>query len=174
MISNEEYEILTNEYDTLINSMSILFYKDILAPFMMLGVKRLKIDTISAWILDSNVELSELSYGLPFSNDLYITMMCKIRYNIVTISFYNGNININMYVYDENNTNKGLLVYTTKSVRLIKKREVFSTTNRHIHSESINPREYVDNLEEYIIPLIKGLSERIKSELIRLQNNEER
>lgn len=174
MISNKEYEILTNGYDTLINSMSILFYKDILAPFMLLGVKRLKIDTINTWILDSNVELSELSYRLTFSNDLYITMMCKIRYNIVTISFYNGNIKINMYVYDENNISKGLLVYTTKLVRLIKKREVFSTTNMYTHSTSISPREYLDKLEYYIIPLIKGLSETIKSELIRLQNDEER
>ena len=173
-MNNEEHEILTNDYNALIRSMAILFYKDILAPLMLFGRKRVTIGRINASVFNKSVELSEFTYGLPYSSDLYMTMMCKIGHNIITISFYSGNININMYVYDENNVHRYLSTYTTKSVRLIKRRKVFSTTDRHLHSSDVNPNKYIEDLEEYIIPLLKGISEIIKSEIIRLQNNEER
>ena len=67
-----------------------------------------------------------------------------------------------------------MLIYITKQARLVKRTKVFSTSDEYLHGSDVKPGEYLEELETYIIPLLETISETIKSELIRLQNNEER
>lgn len=173
-MNNEEHKKLEERYQMLLDKMSILFYKDILAPIMMLGVKRLSIDRMNAWFDDKWLEIIDLKYGLPSSNNLYIAMVCKIGTDIISVSMYNSNVHINMYEYDDCGYHKTLQIYKTGSARLVKRTKVFSTSDTYLHSSDMTPEKYLGIFELYIIPLLETISETIKSELIRLQNNEER
>lgn len=173
-MNNEEHKKLEERYQILLDKMSILFYKDILAPIMLLGVKRLSIDKMNAWFDGKWLEIVDLKYGLPLNNQLYIAMMCKVGTDIISVSMYNANVYINMYEYDDQGHHKTLQIYTTGSARLVKRTKVFSTSDTYLHSSDMTPEKYLDIFELYIIPLLEKISETIKSELIRLENNEER
>lgn len=173
-MNNEEHKKLEERYQMLLDKMSILFYKDILAPIMLLGVKRLSIDKINAWFDGKWLEIVDLKYGLPLSNNLYIAMVCKFGHDIISVSMYNANVHINMHEYDDCGQHKDLQMYTTANARLVKRTKVFSISDTYLHGSDMTPEKYLDIFELYIIPLLEKISETIKSELIRLQNNEER
>lgn len=173
-MNNEEHKKLEERYHMLLDKMSILFYKDILAPLMSLGVKRLSIDKMNAWFDGKWLEIIDLKCGLPLSNQLYIAMMCKVGNDMISVSAHNANVWINMYVYDDSGHHKNLQMYTTANARLVKRTKVFSTSDTYLHGSDMTPEKYLGIFELYIIPLLETISETIKSELIRLQNNEER
>lgn len=173
-MNNEEHKKLEERYQMLSDEMSILFYKDILAPLMLLGMKRLSIDKMNAWFDGKWLEILDLKYGLPLSNNLYMAMMCKVGSDIVAVSMRNAVIRINMYEYDDQAYHKTLQMYTTGGARLVKRTKIFSTSDTYLHGSDMTPEKYLGIFELYIIPLLKTISETIKSELIRLQNDEER
>lgn len=173
-MNNEEHKKLEERYQMLVDKMSILLYKDILAPIMSLGVKSLSIDKMNAWFDGKWLEIMDLKYGLPLSNNLHISMVCKVGNDIVSVSMRNSNVWINMYEYDEHGHHKTLQMFTTGSARLVKRTKIFSTSDTYLHGSDVTPEKYLGIFELYIIPLLKTISETIKSELIRLQNDEER
>lgn len=168
-MKNEEHKKLEERYQMLLDKMSIMFYKDILAPIMLLGVRRLSIDKMNAWFDGKWLEIIDLKYGLPLSNNLYIAMVCKFGHDIISVSMYDANVHINMHEYDDCGQHKALQMYTTANARLVKRTKVFSTSDTYLHSSDMTPEKYLGIFELYIIPLLKTISETIKSELIRLQ-----
>lgn len=173
-MNNEEYGKLTEKHKNLIDQMSIIFYKDILARIMLLGRTIVRLNNINSWFNGGLLEISEVMYGLPIDNKLYISISCRAGSRLIMAHSYGGHVKIIVYIYDDDNLYKDMLVYTTKQARLVKRTKVFSTSDEYLHGSDVKPGEYLEELETYIIPLLKTISETIKSELIRLQNNEER
>lgn len=173
-MNNGEHERLTEKYKQLIDRMSIIFYRDILAPMMLLGRTIIRLNNINSWFNDKLLVISEVMYGLPIDNILYISISCRVGSRLIMAHSYGGHVKIIVYIYDDDNIYKDMLIYITKQARLVKRTKVFSTNGEYLHGSDVKPGEYLEELETYVIPLLKTISETIESELIKLQNNEER